>query len=106
MVTPDLVQIVESYRSAVQGLDTGDREHLCFYSRLIGKDILKCLRSTALLGGGQYERNIGRIYQQLLQYMPEHRDLLDELHELYAQPVGDRQRLLAALTGAAGALKP
>jgi predicted nucleotidyltransferase len=104
MVTPDLPSIVHSYRTAVQALDIGDREHLCFYSRLIGKDTLKCLRRVALLGGGPYERNIDRIHQQLLQYMPEHQGLLDELHELYAQPAADRQRLLTALSSAAGAL--
>jgi hypothetical protein len=37
MVTPDLVQIIESYRGAVERVDEGNEHLLCFYSRLIGK---------------------------------------------------------------------
>jgi predicted nucleotidyltransferase len=97
MVTPDLAEIVKSYRSAVQNTDEGNEHLLFFYSRLIGKDILKCFRRVSLLSGGEYERSIDRIYHQLLQYTPERRELLHELFDLYTDPSSDRQRLLTAL---------
>jgi len=97
MVTPDLTQIVTSYRNAVEKADEGDEHLLSFYSRLIGKDILKCLRRIALLRGGQYERNIGKIYQQLLHYAPERQELLHELFDLYSHPISDKQRLIQGL---------
>jgi predicted nucleotidyltransferase len=97
LITPDLDDIVTSYRNGVERADEDNRELLCFYSRLIGKDILKCLRCIALLHGGEYERNIGRIYNQLLQYAPEVRGILHELYELYVHPSHDRQKLLRVL---------
>jgi predicted nucleotidyltransferase len=97
LVTPDLADIVSSYRNALEQADDNDREVLHFYSRVVGKDILKCLRPIALLRGGRYERNTGNIYKQLLQYAPEQQAILSELHELYIHPSDDRQRLLKAL---------
>lgn len=97
LVTPDLPELVRSYRNAVESTDEGDVERLRFYSRIIGKDFLKCYRRVALERGGAYERNIGRIYQQLLHYLPERRLLLDELYDFYSHPGDDKQRLLQVL---------
>jgi hypothetical protein len=97
LVTPDLTDLVMSYRSAVEKTSDENCEVLSFYSRLIGKDILKCFRRIALLCGGQYERNIGRIHEQLLQYAPELREVVEELYELYIHPSDNKQRLFKAL---------
>lgn len=100
MVTPDLTQILQSYRNAVESTDEDNEKLLLSYSRIIGKDILKCFRRIALLRGGQYERNIGKIYHQLLQYAPEQQELLHKLYDLYATPSYDKQRLLKVLDDA------
>jgi predicted nucleotidyltransferase len=105
LVTPDLAGIVESYTDAVSNSAVNDAERLRFFSRIIGKDILKCCRRTALLRGAAYERSIGKIYRQLLEYMPEQSALLHELHDLYQQPSSDRARLLRALEQAAAEVK-
>jgi predicted nucleotidyltransferase len=97
LVTPDVEDILTSYRNALKRANGDDRKLLCFYSRLIGKDILKCFRRIVLLRGGQFERNISKIYDQTLQYVPEWKQVLQELHELYVHPSDDRQRLLKAL---------
>ncbi len=97
MITPDLPYIIESYDLAVENTDEGNEQQLYFYSRLIGKDILKCLRRISLLSGGSYERNIGKIYDQLLQYAPERQELLHELFDLYTNPSSNRKRLLKVL---------
>jgi hypothetical protein len=100
LITPDLADLISSYGRAVAATDANDSAGLRFYSRVIGKDILKCYRRTAILNGGTYERNIGNIYRQLLGYMPEKQALLGELYDLYAQPSDDRQRLLQVLNAA------
>ncbi|MBV9468794.1 MAG: hypothetical protein JOZ57_06075, partial [Abitibacteriaceae bacterium] len=68
-----------------------------FYSRIIGKDILKCFRYAMLMRGGAYERNVTKIYNQLLDYTPERQELLHDLHELYIHPVIDKKKLLDVL---------
>jgi predicted nucleotidyltransferase len=97
MVTPDLAGLVISYRSALEKAGDENGEILSFYSRLIGKDILKCFRRVALLRGCPYQRNIGRIHEQLLQFAPELKEVVEELHDLYVHPSDDKQRLLTTL---------
>lgn len=97
LITPDLASIVLSYRSAMETANEENHQLLHFYSRLIGKDVLKCFRRIALLRGGQYERSIDGIYRQLLSYAPEHKEILAELYRLYVHPCDDRRRLLDTL---------
>jgi predicted nucleotidyltransferase len=97
MITPDLEDIVQSYRAAIMRIAEHDEKKLRGYSRLTGKDVLKCYRRVALLSGGDFERNIDKIYEQLLHYLPEQRVLLGELHRLYTRPLADGQKLLDVL---------
>jgi predicted nucleotidyltransferase len=100
MLTPNLASILARYQTTVRELREDDETALLQWSRWSGKDVLKCLRKHALLAGGSYERTIGGIRNQLLTYLPEHRDLIDALFELYAHPIPDRARILAALAQA------
>lgn len=70
------------------------------YSRVTGKDLLKCLRAIALQRGGPYEKSIARIYTQLRRYVPEHQLLAASLFALYRTPVPAKERILAALAAA------
>jgi predicted nucleotidyltransferase len=94
LVTPDGA-IVSDYRNTVARCD--DQMRLRFYSRVVGKDVLKLWRALALLSGGTYERTPTAIYQQLAGLVPERAELLRELHDLYLNPTGDKQRLLRVL---------
>gem|GEM_PF-6341472 len=97
LVTPNLPEIIESYQSSVEHIDSSNQSSLSFYSRIIGKDILKCFRYAMLMRGGAYERNVTKIYNQLLDYTPERQELLHDLHELYIHPVIDKKKLLDVL---------
>jgi GNAT superfamily N-acetyltransferase/predicted nucleotidyltransferase len=97
MLTPDLAGIVTRRQEAVRGVPEGDEAMLMQWSRWSGKDVLKCLRETALLAGGTYERTIAGIHRQLRVHMSDQIELLDALYELYARPEPDRERILAVL---------
>ncbi len=97
MVTPDLPGIVKSYRRAVEAVDAKNERLLLKWSRLIGKDVLKCFRRISLLRSGGYERNVEAIYRQLLHDAPEHQELLRDLFNLYESPSSHGARLLEAL---------
>jgi GNAT superfamily N-acetyltransferase/predicted nucleotidyltransferase len=97
MLTPDLAGIVTRRQEAVRGVPEGDEAMLMRWGRWSGKDVLKCLRKTALLAGGTYERTIAGIHRQLRVHMSDQIELLDALYELYARPGPDRERILAVL---------
>src|SRR5262249_26195479 len=100
LVTPSLARLLVEYRAAVAQLGPADAERLRFYSRVIGKDLLKCLRGVILERGGTYERNIGAIAAQALEQFPEHAGTIATLYRCYRAPTSDRATLLHALASA------
>ena len=100
LVTPSMSQLLPEYRVAVAQLAPDDVERLRFYSRIIGKDLLKCLRGIILRCGATYERNISAIAAQALAHFPEHAATITLLHRCYLAPTNDQTVLLEALTRA------
>lgn len=102
LVTPDMPELIAGYRAAVRALDEqAAPERLRVYSRVTGKDLLKCLRAAVLARGGGYERNSGAIYHQVLAYLPECAPTAGNLYQLYRTPTADRRTLLRVLDEAA-----
>ncbi len=101
LVTPDGRRLICGYRAAIEDLDPTDREGIVRYARVVGKDLLRCLRQAAILRGGAYETNIGAIYEQVSALVPEHRALARALYELYRRPRVDKAVVLRILNEAA-----
>lgn len=101
LVTPPMAQLLSDYGEAVARLATEDSDQLRFYSRVIGKDLLKGLRGSALRRGAAYERNIAAIAEQALVYFPEHSATIAKLYHCYRSPTADRAALLGVLAVAA-----
>jgi hypothetical protein len=80
------------------------RDRLARYARVIGKDLLRCLRQEALLRGGAYERNVGAIYEQVMASVPEHRSLAEALYALYRDPHAGKEVVQRVLDDAAAQL--
>jgi predicted nucleotidyltransferase len=107
LVTPPVEALITDYRALFEdaGGGAGDEE-MRFYCRIVGKDLLKCLRALILLGGGEYEVAIDRIHGQVGAYVPELAALADQLHQLYREPVADSGPVIEALDHAAAMLLP
>jgi predicted nucleotidyltransferase len=101
LVTPPLVQLLTDYGKGLARLEDGNAARLRFWSRVIGKDILKALRGVALRHGAAYERNIAAIAEQSLSYFPEHTTTIELIYTCYREPTADRATLLRALAEAA-----
>lgn len=101
LVTPPMDSLLSDYGAAVRQLDPGDSDQLRFYSRIIGKDFLKCLRGVILRRGDSYERNIGAIAEQSLAHFPEQTATIALLHRCYSAPTNDQDRLLRLLADVA-----
>lgn len=98
LVTPDMAELITGYRAAVRSLDErAAPEQLRFYSRVTGKDLLKCLRAAVLRRGGSYEKNIQAIYHQVSAYLPECAPTARDLYRLYHTPTVERGTLLRVL---------
>jgi hypothetical protein len=102
LVTPPAHALIRDYRAAIEVMDARDR--LARYARVIGKDLLRCLRKEALLRGGAYEKNIGAIYEQVMESVPEHRPLAEALYALYREPRAAKEEVLRVLDEAAAHL--
>lgn len=101
LVTPSLPHILTTCREAVTHLDPTDGDQLRFYSRIIGKDLLKCLRGAVLRRGDTYERNIAAVATQALVHFPDHAPTITTLLRCYRTPLADRAVLLQILDAAA-----
>ena len=101
LVTPDWHALIGGYRACVVALDASERERLARYARVIGKDLLRCLRQVALLRGGPYDTSIEAIYEHVSALAPEHRSLAEALYGLYRRPDVDKQVVLRVLDEAA-----
>jgi hypothetical protein len=83
--------LIRQYRAGIGPLDQErDRDLLARYARVIGKDLLRCLRREAILRGGRYAQNVGAIVEEVAARVPEHRPLGQELHALYRNPGLDK----------------
>lgn len=101
LVTPTRPHLLAEYHAAVTHLNPTDRDQLRFYSRIIGKDLLKCLRGVILRRGDTYERNIAAIAEQALAHFPDHAATIATLLHCYRTPTADRSVLLQLLAAAA-----
>jgi len=101
LVTPQTRALIRGYRAAVEDLAANNSDLLSRYARVVGKDLLRCLRQVALLRGGAYEKNIGAIYEQVLALVPEHRSLAEALYALYRDPCAGKDVVLQILDEAA-----
>ncbi len=97
LVTPDAASMIEAYRLGIAAIEKWDEEEARFWSRIVGKDLLKCLRAVSLRRGGDYEQSIVGIHRQIASYAPESADLADLLIALYREPTTDLGRLRLAL---------
>jgi hypothetical protein len=98
LVTPPPGEMISMYRQGVAALgDDRNQPAPAFWSRLIGKDLLKCLRAEALRRGGEYEPGIAALHRQVVELVPEHRNLADTLIELYLRPATAPEELRRAL---------
>jgi hypothetical protein len=101
LVTPQASALISDYRAAIEVTDPNKRDVLARYARVIGKDLLRCLRGEVLRQGGAYEKNIGAIYDQVIASVPEHRALAETLYALYRDPSAAREVVLRVLDDAA-----
>lgn len=102
LVTLPAIDLARSYRSAVA--ETEDPAQLLRYARVTGKDLLRSLRGRALQRGAPYEAGIGAIYRTVVEYVPEHRALAEELYALCHCEDVRKEDLLALLCRAERAL--
>ncbi len=94
------------YWGLVEETRDDDDEAMRFCSRIVGKDLLKCVRALILLRGGAYEVAIDRIHVQTRNVAPELVPLADRLYRLYRAPVTDPAVILAVLDEATTDLPP
>lgn len=107
LVTPDLAALLPDYRAMVREAASEAADDLMhFYSRVVGKDLLKCLRAVASQRGAAYEVNIDRIHRQVAVYAPDLAPLADRLHGLYRAPTANPVPVLRALDEAKTSLLP
>lgn len=106
LVTPNTGNLLLDYRDFVEESRHGDDATLRFCSRIVGKDLLKCLRALILVRGGAYEVAIDRIYDQTRDVVPEMAPLAERLYRLYRTPVTDPDVLLEVLDEATITLLP
>ena len=95
LVTLSAADLIRSYRTTVERLD--DPDGVRRLSRVTGKDLLKCLRGVALARGAAYENRIEAIYHQVVAFVPEQRDLAEELYTCYRLPTSDKNQLRGIL---------
>lgn len=67
------------------------------YSRLTGKDLMKCFRKRVLLEHGVLERTVERIYLSLKKYIPEYSFIFDSLWDLYQFPKDDIEKIVIVI---------
>lgn len=94
--TPNIDAILRDYRCALENLDLPAAE-VMRYSRLTGKDIMKCFQRTVLLRQGLIERSVERMHHNLKTYLPQYGEVMDTLWKLYRFPTDRREDVLAAL---------
>ncbi len=93
---PDFDGILRGYETALRNPALPGDE-VVRYTRLTGKDMLKCFQRRLLLEHGIYERDMERVYGALKHHLPEEAPLFDRLWTLYRHPTADRGTALAAL---------
>lgn len=101
LVTLDRDKLIRDYRTALLAVAPEDTAQLLFWSRVVGKDLLKCLRGAVLREGGNYERNIAAIARQVAAHFPEHRAVIEHLFACYNEPTSERETLLRLLDATA-----
>lgn len=94
--SPDIEAILRDYRAALENVDIPVGE-VIRYSRLTGKDTMKCFQRTVLLRHGLIERSVERVHHNLRTYLPQYGELFDRLWNLYRFPTDRREDVLAAL---------
>lgn len=94
--SPDIEAILRDYRAALENADIPTGE-IIRYSRLTGKDLMKCFQRTVLLRHGLIERSVERVHRNLKAYLPQYSELFDRLWNLYRYPTDRREDVLAAL---------
>lgn len=94
--SPDIEAILRDYRAALENVDIPAGE-VIRYSRLTGKDMMKCFQRTVLLRYGLIERSVEKVHRNLINYLPQYSELFDQLWNLYRFPTDRRQDVLAAL---------
>jgi len=97
LVTPDAAALLVDFRGLVEETRDDDDEAMRFCSRIVGKDLLKCVSALILLRGGAYEVAIDRIHVQTRDVAPGLMPLADRLYRLNRAPVTDPAVILAVL---------
>jgi hypothetical protein len=105
LVAPDAAFLIDDYRALMQEA-AADPEATRFYSRIVAKDILKCMRSVMLLRGGSYEVSTARLPDQVSQWVPGVAEVAVRLGAIYRRPPEEAQIIVAAIDDAATMLLP
>lgn len=105
LVTPGAPAMVADYRALIQELEA-DPEALRFFSRIVAKDLLKCVRSVVLQRGGPYEVRAAQIRHLVTIHVPELARFADDLTEIYLRPLDEHADVLPLLDEAGTALLP
>jgi hypothetical protein len=95
-----MVETIRAYEESLDDLDCTAEEQLTEYGRVIGKDLLRCLRGEALRRGSRYSPSMTEIYEQVGQYIPESRELAARLYATYRNPNKGKAELAALLSKA------
>ena len=90
-----LPAIVPGYTDAVRR--AADEASLRRWSRLVGKDIMKCWRTRLLEEHGVFPRSITDLYAELIGRWPEVSDHFATLWKLYRYPTENRREIQDAL---------
>ncbi len=93
---PNLDSIICNYRTALASSLISKAE-IVKYSRLTGKDMMKCFQRKILLDFGRIEKSIEKIYFNLVEHYPGYVALFDKLWKLYRYPTDDREAIVAII---------
>jgi predicted nucleotidyltransferase len=99
-VTPDVGETTRAYEESLDDLDNTAEEQLTEYGRVIGRDLLRCLRGEALRRGSRYSPSMTEIDAQVGQFVPECRELAARLYATYRNPRKSKAELVSLLSEA------
>ncbi len=93
---PDIDGILRDYETALRN-PTLPADEVVRYTRLTGKDMLKCFQRRRLLEHGIYERDMEFVYEALRRHLPGDAPLFDRLWAMYCHPTAGRDAAIAVL---------
>ncbi len=93
---PNIDFVLHNYRNKLMSINMSDTE-IAKYSRLTGKDVMKCFQRRVVLEHGFIERTIEKIYINLKKYIPDHSGTFEKLWRLYRLPTSNKEVIMTVI---------